>query len=85
MPSWNSVIPSAPLKIQTTGITSGIDASGKYQDVIDSLSNEYEFNRMINKPGLNFRYNKKKVSYALGSSLAFNHNLQKDRHKRYRL
>ncbi len=59
-------------------VTSGIDASGIYQDVIDSLSNEYSFDRMINKPGLNFRYNKKKVSYALGSSLAFNHNLQKD-------
>ena len=54
------------------------DLSGKYIDEIDSLTNKYKFDRMINRPGINFRYNKKKVNYAIGSSVAFNRFTQKD-------
>ena len=40
-------------------------ASGKYEDRIDSLSNSFEFNRLVNTPGLNFRVNKKKYTYLI--------------------
>lgn len=59
-------------------ISSIQNASGKYQDVVDSLSNQFKFDRLINKPGVNFRYNKKKMIYAIGSSVAFNRFIQKD-------
>jgi hypothetical protein len=45
--------------------------SGKYEELIDSLSNSFVFNRLVNTPGLNFRVNKKKYSYSFGSSVAF--------------
>ncbi|MFT3901649.1 MAG: outer membrane beta-barrel family protein [Niabella sp.] len=45
--------------------------SGSYDNRIDSLSNDYEFNDMSNRPGLNFRYSNKKVNLSLGSSIAF--------------
>jgi hypothetical protein len=59
-------------------ISSEKDISGKYLDVIDSLSNQFRFDRLINRPGVNFRYNKKKVNYAIGSSVAFNRFVQKN-------
>jgi hypothetical protein len=59
-------------------VSSSKDASGKYLDVIDSLTNQFRYDRLINKPGVNFRYNKKKMSYAIGSSVAFNRFVQKD-------
>ncbi len=54
------------------------DAGGKYTKRIDSLSNDFEFNRIINKPGVNFRYNKKKFSYSIGSSFVINSFTQKN-------
>ena len=60
-------------------ITNEIDGSGKYTDRIDTLSNLYEFNRLVNTPGLNFRVNKKKYNYSFGSSVAFSHFLQKNK------
>ncbi|MES2891073.1 MAG: outer membrane beta-barrel family protein [Bacteroidota bacterium] len=54
------------------------DNSGKYLDVVDSLSNRFEFDRLVNRPGINFRYNKKKLNYAIGSSVAFNRFKQKN-------
>ncbi len=59
-------------------ITYEDDGTGKYADRIDSLSNTFEFNRMVNTPGLNFRVNKKKYSYSFGSSVAFSHFIQKN-------
>ncbi len=59
-------------------ITNGNDGSGKYTDRIDSLSNAFEFNRLINTPGLNFRVNKKKYTFSFGSSVAFSHFIQKN-------
>ncbi len=54
------------------------DISGKYLTILDSLTNQFKFDRMINRPGINFRYNKKKVNYAIGSSVAFNRFVQKN-------
>ncbi|HVT86467.1 MAG TPA: outer membrane beta-barrel family protein [Chitinophagaceae bacterium] len=54
--------------------TKGI--SGKYENLVDSLSNSFVFNRLVNTPGLNFRVNKKKVNYAFGASVGFNHYIQ---------
>jgi hypothetical protein len=59
-------------------ITNENDGSGKYTERIDSLSNAFEFNRLVNTPGLNFRVNKKKYTYSFGSSVAFSHFIQKN-------
>lgn len=59
-------------------ISNAQDLNGKYLDVIDTLTNQFKFDRLVNQPGVNFRYNKKKISYALGSSLALNHFVQKN-------
>lgn len=59
-------------------ITNENDGSGKYTERIDSLSNAFEFNRLVNTPGLNFRVNKKKFTYSFGSSVAFSHFIQKN-------
>jgi len=59
-------------------ITNEDDGSGKYEERLDTLSNSFEFNRMVNTPGLNFRVNKKKFNYSFGSSLAFSHFVQND-------
>ena len=59
-------------------ITNENDGSGKYTNRIDSLSNFFEFNRLVNTPGLNFRVNKKKYTYSFGSSVAFSHFTQKN-------
>jgi hypothetical protein len=50
--------------------------NGKYENLVDSLSNSFVFNRLVNTPGLNFRVNKKKVSYAFGAAVGFNHYIQ---------
>lgn len=58
-------------------VTNFRDINGKYSDFVDSLSNSFIFNRMVNTPGLNFRVNKKKYNYSFGSSVAFsNFNLK---------
>ena len=49
------------------------DGSGKYEERVDSLSNSFRFDRLVNTPGLNFRVNKKKITYSLGSSVGFSH------------
>lgn len=59
-------------------ITNENDGSGKYTEFIDSLSNSFEFNRLVNTPGLNFRVNKKKYTYSFGSSVAFSQFTQKN-------
>ncbi|MBS1918744.1 MAG: TonB-dependent receptor family protein [Bacteroidetes bacterium] len=56
--------------------TSTKDIFGKYGTPVDSLSNSFVFNRLTNTPGLNFRVNKKKVNYAFGASVGFNHYVQ---------
>jgi hypothetical protein len=59
-------------------ITNQKDGGGKYTDRIDSLSNLFEFNRLVHTPGLNFRINKKKYSYSFGSSVALSRFIQKN-------
>lgn len=59
-------------------ITNENDGSGKYINRIDSLSNNFEFNRLVNTTGLNFRVNKKKYTYSFGSSVAFSDFLQRN-------
>lgn len=58
--------------------TNANDGTGKYTNTIDSLSNAFEFNRLINTPGLNFRVNKKKYNYSFGTSVGFSHFVQKN-------
>ena len=54
------------------------DGTGKYEERIDSLSNSFRFDRLVNTPGLNFRVNKKKVTFSLGSSVGFSHFVQEN-------
>jgi hypothetical protein len=57
-------------------ITNTRAVNGKYETRIDTLSNSFTFKRMVNTPGLNFRINKKKVSFSFGSSVGFSHFIQ---------
>lgn len=46
-------------------------AGGNYDDKIDSLSNDYEFNDMSNSPGLSFRLTRKKLNASVGTVVGF--------------
>jgi outer membrane receptor protein involved in Fe transport len=69
--AWNS---SSSERITNTKDQS----SGKYDNVIDSLSNSFEFKRLVNTPGLNFRVNKKKYNFSFGGSVGFSHFVQEN-------
>ena len=47
-------------------------AGNIYNTRVDSLSNNFDFDRHVQRPGMNLRLNKKKVSFGLGAALAFN-------------
>jgi len=59
-------------------VTKEGDGNGKYENIIDSLSNSYIFNRLVNTPGLNFRINKKKYNFSFGTLVGFSHFVQKN-------
>lgn len=59
-------------------ITNTKSINGKYENLVDTLSNSFVFNRLVNTPGLNFRVNKKKYNYSFGSSVGFSHYEQKN-------
>ena len=59
-------------------ITTIKDPVGKYSDMVDSLSNSFVFNRLVNTPGISFRLNKKKYSLFLGTAVGFNRFIQKN-------
>jgi Outer membrane protein beta-barrel family len=52
--------------------------NGKYEDIIDTLSNSFVFDRFVNTPGVNFRMNKKKYNYSFGASVGFSNFVQKN-------
>jgi hypothetical protein len=47
----------------------GIGGSGKYDKIIDSLSNHFKFTTNNNAAGFNIRYTNKKVSFSAGAAL----------------
>lgn len=47
------------------------NGAGIYNQLVDSLSNNYEMNLMSNAPGINFRFNKKKLNFSVGTAAAF--------------
>ncbi len=59
-------------------ISNGRSPDGKYENLIDSLSNSYVFDRTVHTPGLNFRMNKKKYNYSFGAAVGFSHFVQKN-------
>jgi len=59
-------------------ITNRKSINGKYEDIVDSLSNKFIFDRLVNTPGINFRLNKKKYNFSFGSSVGFSHFIQKN-------
>ncbi len=52
--------------------------NGKYEEMVDSLSNFFVFNRTQNTPGISFRLNKKKHNVTIGTSVDFNQFEKKD-------
>ncbi|WP_338646758.1 outer membrane beta-barrel protein [Flavobacterium sp. KS-LB2] len=47
------------------------DLSGKYDVVVDSLSNQFKQNITTNKPVIKLSYNAKKINYSFGSGFGF--------------
>ena len=52
--------------------------NGKYETILDSLSNSFTFNRLVNTPGISFRWNKKKFGLTLGATAGLNNYAQKN-------
>ena len=52
--------------------------NGKYEDYIDSLSTDYEFDVMTHRGGLSWRVNKKKYNLSVGSDISNSAFRQKD-------
>lgn len=52
------------------------DLNGSYTVKFDSLSNAFNFNRQLYKPGFVFRLNRKKITAMIGSSVGFNRFVQ---------
>ncbi len=48
------------------------DGSGIYNNKVDSLSNDFDFNRIVQRNGISLRINKKKITAGIGASLALN-------------
>ena len=63
---------------QSDRLTNVKNINGKYEEMVDSLSNFYVFNRTQNTPGINFRINKKKHNITFGTAVDFNQFEQKD-------
>jgi hypothetical protein len=59
-------------------VTSIKDINDKYNHVIDSLSNSFEFDRLVNTPGINYTITNKKYNISLGTSVGFNNFTQKN-------
>ena len=66
-------------------ITNEKSISGKYENVIDSLSNSYIFNRLVNTPGASFKVNKKKYNVTFGASVGFSHFVEKNVTDNYKI
>ncbi|WP_026712852.1 outer membrane beta-barrel protein [Flavobacterium daejeonense] len=47
------------------------DVSGKYDQLVSSLSNEFEQDIITHRPNLKLSYNAKKVNYSIGSGFGF--------------
>lgn len=47
------------------------NGSNGYNKLVDSLSNDYEFNEMSNTPGIGFRYSNKKLNVNIGTAIGF--------------
>lgn len=50
-------------------ITYGKNAAGKYETVVDSLTNHFIFNTTGHQGGFNIRYNVKKVNFSVGAGV----------------
>ncbi|MEO8855002.1 MAG: outer membrane beta-barrel protein, partial [Ginsengibacter sp.] len=46
------------------------DLSGKYSDLVDTLSNDYRYIYNTNSAGINYMYNEKKLTFSFGGNVA---------------
>jgi hypothetical protein len=54
------------------------NVNGKYEDYVDSLSTDYEFDVLTHRGGLSLRLNKKKYNISIGSDISSSNFKQKD-------
>lgn len=59
-------------------ITNIKSLNGKYETRLDTLSNSFAFNRLVNTPGVSIRWNKKKFGLTLGATAGLNNFVQKN-------
>ena len=63
----------------------GVNGAGKYETMVDSLSNHFVFNNFGHTGGFNIRYNYKKINFSIGTgvgSVQFNiEDLRKNRNR----
>ncbi|RZK44913.1 MAG: hypothetical protein EOO94_04815, partial [Pedobacter sp.] len=52
--------------------------NGKYEDYVDSLSTDYEFDVLTHRGGLSYRLNKKKFNFSMGSDVSSSAFKQRD-------
>lgn len=57
------------------------DGSGNYAAKVDSLSNNFDFNRLVQRNGVSLRIVKKKISGGIGAAVAFNNFKQNNNSK----
>jgi len=48
-------------------------ASGKYDEMVDSLSNSFDQRITVNKPGIKISFNSKKIKYNFGTGVGLTH------------
>ena len=57
---------------QSTQLTYNFsNTTGKYDDLVSDLSNQFKQTITVNKPNLKFSYNSKKINYSFGSGFGF--------------
>lgn len=54
---------------QRNTLEGGINGAGKYDNLVDNLSNHFIFNNHNNTAGFNFKYNVKKYNFNIGSAV----------------
>ncbi len=59
-------------------ITNQKSLNGKYENMVDSLSNDFTFNKLVNTPGVSIRWNKKKFGLTIGANTGFSNFVQKN-------
>jgi Outer membrane protein beta-barrel family/Carboxypeptidase regulatory-like domain len=76
---FNYTLANSQLKSQRTTLEKANPADPKYEYVVDSLSNDFDYNTISNTGGINYRFVKpKKFNFSIGGAVSQNSLRQKD-------